>query len=189
MSTIPETLVAPPVSSVEEVQNAVASPTPSSPAFMRAPRADLWAFLAATTRDRGLADDLAQETYLRFLQVRATLAGEEDRRRYLFRIASNLLHDHWRRLRRSPPPTPLDDAEAGDEPAAGDKPADPTTRLDVAAALGRLSPRERELVWLAHVEGLAHRELAERVGLRPASVRVLLFRARRRMADWLGGRA
>ena len=43
---------------------------------------DLWAFLAATSRDRGLADDLAQETYLRFLQVRVTLAGEEDRRRY-----------------------------------------------------------------------------------------------------------
>jgi RNA polymerase sigma-70 factor (ECF subfamily) len=45
----------------------------------------------------------------------------------------------------------------------------------------RLSPRERQLLWLAHVEGLTHRDVATTLGLSEGSVPVLLFRARRRL--------
>ena len=58
-------------------------------------------------------------------------------------------------------------------------------RRDVAAALGRLKPRERQVLWLAYVEGSSHKEIAEIAGVRAPSVRLLLFRARRKLADLL----
>jgi RNA polymerase sigma-70 factor (ECF subfamily) len=52
----------------------------------------------------------------------------------------------------------------------------------VERCLRELKPRERALLWLAHVEGADHREIAAVLGVAEPSVRVLLFRARRRLA-------
>ena len=46
-------------------------------------------------------------------------------------------------------------------------------------------PRERQLLWLAYAEGYSHREIAEITGLASASIRLLLFRARRKIARLL----
>ncbi len=54
-----------------------------------------------------------------------------------------------------------------------------------AATLRQLKPRERELLWLAYVEGMNHDEIAAATGLRPLSIRILLFRARRKAAQLL----
>ena len=48
---------------------------------------------------------------------------------------------------------------------------------------GRLKPRERQLLWLAYVEGSNHQEIADCTGLRAGSVRLLLFRARHKLAE------
>jgi RNA polymerase sigma-70 factor (ECF subfamily) len=45
-----------------------------------------------------------------------------------------------------------------------------------------MKPRERQLLWLAHAEGYSHREIAQITGLAAASIRLLLFRARRKIA-------
>ena len=58
-------------------------------------------------------------------------------------------------------------------------------RLDVGKAFDRLPPNQRMLVWLAYVEGYEHREIARQMGLGEKSVRVLLFRARHRLAGLL----
>jgi hypothetical protein len=47
--------------------------------------------------------------------------------------------------------------------------------------------RERQLLWLAYVEGASHKEIADCTGLKAGSVRLLLFRARRRLAGLIGG--
>src|SRR5439155_26698482 len=96
-------------------------------------------------------------------------------RSYLFRIATNLLRDRWRR-------GDLPETVGATEPSCED---DPETRTDVRRALGQLKPRERQLLWLAHVEGFDHREIARLTGLKVASIRVLLFRARRKLASVL----
>ena len=57
----------------------------------------LWAYLARVSSDPALADDLMQESYVRFLCASRADDGEVASRRYLFRIATNLLRDHWRR--------------------------------------------------------------------------------------------
>ena len=48
-----------------------------------------------------------------------------------------------------------------------------------------LTPRDRQLLWLAHAENYSHREIAEITGLAVTSIRLLLFRARREMAHLL----
>jgi RNA polymerase sigma-70 factor (ECF subfamily) len=58
-------------------------------------------------------------------------------------------------------------------------------RRDVEEALAKLSAKERALVWLAYVEGYAHKDIARVLGVKDASVRVLLFRARRKLAGIL----
>jgi RNA polymerase sigma-70 factor (ECF subfamily) len=144
----------------------------------------LWLYLARTTGDRRLADDLLQETYYRFLRARVAFESDDHRRHYVFRVATNLVHDHWRRRRP-------DEGSAlfGDEAAAGQ--ADATGRLaqriDLGRAMQRLEPRERSLLWLAYAYGWSHEEIAAAHGLKASSLKVLLHRARRRLAALLGG--
>jgi len=157
--------------------------------FYAATARPLWAYLRAACGSGAVADDLLQESYLRLLT--ADLRHEEDggRRAYLYRIAGNLLRDHWRRERRRPTAAPLADMDGAVESGVA-APASAATagdaQLDVQRALARLGQRDRQLLWLAHVEGASHREVAHALGLAVASVRVLLFRARRRLAAQLG---
>lgn len=133
------------------------------------------AYLTGVTGRRDVAEDLLQETYFRFLaRGRRALEGEEARR-YLFRIAGNLLRDRWRRGEDSRW-AELVDVGASEDAGLG---------IDVQRAMGALKPRERELLWLAYVEGMSHAEIAVATGLAAMSVRLLLFRARRRAAALL----
>ena len=59
------------------------------------------------------------------------------------------------------------------------------TTTDVTRAMARLRPRDREILWLAYAEGASHREIAERLGVQSTSMKLLLFRARRKLADIL----
>jgi RNA polymerase sigma-70 factor (ECF subfamily) len=46
----------------------------------------------------------------------------------------------------------------------------------------QLTPRERAMLWLAYAHGSSHRDIATTVGVKAASVKLLLFRARRKLA-------
>jgi RNA polymerase sigma-70 factor (ECF subfamily) len=143
----------------------------------------LWAYLARVTGDRQLADDLLQETFYRFLRASAAYENEEHRRHSVYRIATNLARDARRRSLTHPFAPAGDDIER--VPAA-DR-ADATDRAsDCNRAMQRLKPRERAMLWLAYAEGATHNEIAQTLGLRPASMKILLFRARRKLAGLLG---
>jgi len=143
----------------------------------------VWSYLARLTGDRTAADDLLQETYYRFLRARATYESEAHRRNSLFRIATNLARDSHRR-RRGRPATVSHDEELSASP---DDPAGRVERrTDLTRALGTMKPRERALLWLAYAEGSSHREIAAALGVKLASVKLMLFRARRRLASILG---
>jgi RNA polymerase sigma-70 factor (ECF subfamily) len=144
----------------------------------------LWAYLARVSSDPALADDLMQESFVRYLcaALPASLAeeGEVAARRYLFRIATNLLRDHWRR----PHASSIDDLpeEFFAQTASS---AQSDSQAILGPALAQMRPRDRQLLWLAHAEGYSHREIAEVTGLGSASIRLLLFRARRKIARLL----
>ena len=130
-------------------------------------------YLRKLTGNAALAEDLLQEAYLRFLTRSRALDDDEHQKNYLFRIATNLARDHFRREHRQPvvsdPGVALPSDDCG----------------EVWALLARLSPRDRELLLLAYVEGMTHREISQVTGLMRASIKPLLFRARRRFAGVL----
>ena len=146
----------------------------------------LWLYLARTTGDRRLADDLLQDTYYHFLRASASFDSDDHRRHYLFRIATNLVRDHRRRPR-------LDRASLSgtDERTPSPSAVDPAQRaarqIDLGRAMARLKSRDRSLLWLAYAQGCSHEEIASAVGVKTASIKALLHRARRRLVTLLGG--
>lgn len=127
------------------------------------------------------ADDLLQESYLRLLRAPLAPAEEAHRKHYLFRIATNLLTDHFRAAKHS-------FASLPEIPDAASAHRDLDVQRDLERFLSELKPRERELLWLAYVEGYRHDEIAEFMHLRAASIRPMLFRARARFAELLRAR-
>ncbi|MEA2570668.1 MAG: hypothetical protein QOI24_2669 [Acidobacteriota bacterium] len=143
----------------------------------------IWLYLARVSGDRQLADDLVQETYYRFFRADAAHENETHRRNSLFRIATNIARDAERRgkhRRHVALPDLDDDAQlvAANVDVAG--------RTDLARAMAHLRPAQREMIWLAYALGSSHQEIAEALGLRTGSVKPLLFRARRKLAELLG---
>jgi RNA polymerase sigma-70 factor (ECF subfamily) len=133
------------------------------------------AYLIGVTSQRDIADDVLQETYFRFLQRHPAGMPAAETRPYLFRIATNLLRDRWRTRQDAQWPEGFDQSHSQDV----------DTQLDMRRALKALKPRERELLWLAYVEGMSHQEIATATGLAALSIRPLLFRARRKAAGLL----
>ena len=154
-------------------------------AFYERTARPVWAYLWRRTGDRHLADDLLQEAYYRFLRARVSHENETHRRNYLFRIAANLVNDNHRRQ-----PAPLELPDEG-------TPGHPVTevsmglqsqrRTDLNRALLHMSPRQKDALWLAYAEGSSHQEIADTLGLKVGSVKLLLFRARRKLVKLMGG--
>jgi RNA polymerase sigma-70 factor (ECF subfamily) len=143
----------------------------------------LWGYLSRISGNRQLADDLLQEAYYRLLKSKVAFETETHRRNYLYRIATNLVHDTKRGTRAL--------FDEGVEVAGIPAPeglASPEQRTDVRRALGRLKPRERALLWLAYAQGSSHTEIADVLGLKTGSIKLLLFRARRKLAGLLQAR-
>ncbi|HMB80239.1 MAG TPA: RNA polymerase sigma factor [Vicinamibacterales bacterium] len=148
----------------------------------------VWAYLSRMSGDARLADDLLQEAYYRFLRANVAHESDAHRRNYLFRIAANLVKDLRRRPQVFPAPAGADGEPAEHaDPQSADVANGAVRRLDLARSMARLKPRERDLLWLAYAQGSSHKEIAETLGLKTASIKLLLFRARRRLAGLLRG--
>src|SRR6187402_2498604 len=143
----------------------------------------VWGYLARLTGDPALADDLLQDAYYRFLRAGGQYENEAHRRNSLFKIATNLARDAARR-RRVMPFFVADSSR--DIPSKEDVAGRVQRTTDVGRALESMKPRERAMLWLAYAEGSSHQEIAAALGVKTASVKLLLFRARRRLAGILG---
>ena len=129
--------------------------------------------------DINQADDIVQESYLKLLRMPAPPDDPQQLRPLLFRIASNLMTDEWRRRRR------VTNAAASHVLEPNRSSLDMVLRLDMIRVFHQLKPQQRQMMWLAYVEGADHREIASALGLREGSVRVLLHRTRRKLASLL----
>lgn len=154
----------------------------------------LWALCYRMTGDAAEADDLVQETFARALQ-RPPPGGEAAARPWLTRVAVNLALDHLRvRKRGRYPgvwlPSPI---ETGDLASTGQGPAARYDLLESATmafllALEALTPAQRAVLLLSDVFDEPSREIAGALGLSEVNVRVILMRARQRMAAYDGAR-
>jgi RNA polymerase sigma-70 factor, ECF subfamily len=150
-------------------------------AFYEKTAPPLRAYLRRVSGDASVADDMLQESYLRLLRAPLAPTEEAHRKHYLFRIATNLLRDHFRSAKRS-------FEQVSENPVAAPAGRDFALQKDLERFLLELKPRERELLWLAYVEGYRHDEIAKFIRCRTASIRPMLFRARAKLADLLRSR-
>ena len=142
-------------------------------AFYRKTARPVWSYIFRMTGDPSTADDLLQKTFFRFLRSNPAISDEDHLRHYVFKTATNLVFDHYREIKRH--------REAALEIRETSTVQD-ELRHDMKRAFAELKPQERALLWLAHVEGSSHEEIADALGLKTSSIKVMLFRARKRLA-------
>jgi RNA polymerase sigma-70 factor (ECF subfamily) len=138
--------------------------------------ARLRGFLLRLGRDRDLADDLLQHTFLRLAEQGPELRPDSDLRAWLFTVARNAWASHARKTRPA--------GDDGSLEALSSAPPDVEARLllgDVEGALERLRPDDREVLLLVGAEGLDHATVARMLGIQGAALRQRLARARSRL--------
>jgi RNA polymerase sigma factor (sigma-70 family) len=134
---------------------------------------ELLRYVHRLTGDAHTAEDIAQESLLRFVALGDTRAVRNPRA-WLFRVATNLVRDLARRhdtVRRKPLPVDADAPVRPDQELARNE-----AIRSVRAALARISPRDRELLMMRE-SGFRHREIAEVLGVKTESVPTLALRA------------
>ena len=131
----------------------------------------LHGYLCRLSQDSATADEVLQEAFIRMINSPATLADDLSRKAYLYKTATNILRDRWRRLKRDKTWWEL----SGFSEAVHHNFNLP---IDMASVLDKLSAQERAVLWLAHVEELSHREIGAVLRVKEKSVRVIVFRAR-----------
>jgi RNA polymerase sigma factor (sigma-70 family) len=130
------------------------------------------------TRSAEDAEDVLQDTFLEVCRSLKQWRGEGSLWGWVRTIAASKALMRYRREK-------LRDWEPlGDE--AGWAGEDVPLRMDLEAALARLSDRSRAVVWLHDVEGYTHEEIAELMGMTASFSKSQLARAHERLRRWLG---
>ena len=144
----------------------------------------LEAFLYRHIGSHADAIELAQETYLRMLLIK-DMAGIRNPKAYMFRVAANLLAEHYTRQGRAGVCLDISDpdleAEMSHDPNFGEQidAAELAARRD--AALAELPARCRATYWLAYEHGMSYEEIARQHGVSRETVKKDLGRAIRHL--------
>ena len=143
------------------------------------------AFLARMARgDAHLADDLAQETFLKAWRKLHTYRGTARFSTWLFGIAFN----EFRTMARQRKELASEDIEKS-QPEAVQSAADSVSRLrlDLTEALKRLSSNERAAIVLCCQNGLSHEEAAQVLDCPLGTVKTNVLRGKEKLKRWLQG--
>lgn len=146
------------------------------------------AFALQLVGDAALADDLAQETFLRAQRSSSGHRGEASLRSWLCAIALNLVRDHFRATARTP--AAESDSSAPERLACGRADAEQSLlQREMSACIGeflfRLPHPQCDVVALHDTAGLAHKEIAPLLDISVANSRVLLHRGRAALREIL----
>jgi RNA polymerase sigma-70 factor (ECF subfamily) len=144
----------------------------------------VYAVVRRIAPEESLADDWAQETWVRAFRALPNFRGESAFGTWVLRIAINsALHEARRIRRRWEGEVSLDPATAGVERAS-----EPVLRTRLERALAELPEGMRRILVLHDVEGYDHEEIATILGNRASTCRSQLFKARAKMRELLGER-
>lgn len=158
----------------------------------------VFALLFRMVRDRELAEDLAQETFIKALNAIESYRPEFKFSSWIFKIANNAAIDHLRR--RELDTLSLDGSPHAETPEAmqatalqiGARQESPLDTVEakelggaIEAAIARLRPEYRSCILLRHVEGRAYEEIAEILDLPLGTVKTYIHRARNELRQSL----
>ena len=134
---------------------------------------------------RDAADDLVAEVWLRAFRDRANFdLRYPDARPWLYGIARNVVHAHWRQMTKSPPPIPS--AVSDPWPDVDDQLDEAVRRVTLTSALAALSNEEREALLLVAWKQLSAASIALMLDVPASTIRNRLHRARAIMRGGLG---
>ena len=151
----------------------------------------IFSLIYRMVRDRELAEDLSQETFVKALKAVGSYRPEYKFSSWIFKIANNTAIDHLRKrelatlsIEGSPHARTPDAMEATALQIGGRLPG-PLDLLEarelggaIEEAIGRLRPEYQSCILLRHVEGRPYEEIADMLGLPLGTVKTYIHRAR-----------
>ncbi len=183
----------------EVVQRARAGREDAYRELLRRYQHPVFSLIYRMVRDRELAEDLAQETFVKVLNALDTYRPEFKFSSWIFKIANNATIDHLRRrqldtlsLEGAPEATSPDRVEAT-ALQLSDKAETPLQELEarelgsaIERAIAKLRPEYRACIILRHIEDRPYEEIAEILDLPLGTVKTYLHRARAELKGILG---
>lgn len=138
-------------------------------------------------RSRDEAEDAMQSTFLRAFAALQRGVVPDVEAAWLYKIAHNVCISQRLAATRRSNREVLRDFDGAAEPAAAQTDADELFGL--TDALSTMPPRLRTALLLREWQGLSYREIASSLGTTESAVTTLIWRARRHLAETLGGEA
>ena len=150
--------------------------SPTTEAIWSELSADLRRFIRRRVSDEHLADDLLQETFVRIHRRIDSLADMDRLAAWVYQIARNVVHDHYRR-------SDVESVALGDADPADDSDDRSNQFRDRSAEwleelIAELPKTYREAVRLAEIDGLTQQEVADRLGLSLSGTKSRIQRGR-----------
>ncbi len=151
---------------------------------------DLRGFIRSKVSDEDAAEDLLQETYLRIQKNLGRLEEEERIASWVYRIARNLIHDHYRTGGRTDYVAPADlerletaTTDHGGEPTSDNRNEEVMSWLPVTIA--NLPVKYRQAVRMFELERRPQKEIADTLGISLTAAKSRVRRGRALLVEWL----
>ena len=139
---------------------------------------NIFRFALKSVRDINTANDVVQDTYMRLWQHVQDV--DFDRvKSYLFRIAHNIMIDYFRKNKRNA------DFESVNENSYSFVQEYSDIKEQLEKAVNTLSQIQKTVVMLRDYEGYSYDEIGEITGLTNSQVKVYIYRARKKLKDYL----
>jgi RNA polymerase sigma-70 factor (ECF subfamily) len=166
----------------DEVRRAQAGDQEAFAALYRAHAGRVYALCLRLAGDRGRAEELTQDVFVRAWERLGSFRGDSELGSWLYRLAVNVVYmDRRTGRRREARVTGVPDLQLVD---AG-RESSPGVRMDLERAIARLPDGARTAFVLHDVEGYRHEEIAEMTGIAVGTSKAQLFRARRLLREAL----
>lgn len=161
-------------------------------------RGKIFAMIYHLVQNEADAWDLAQDAFVKAWRALPKFKGNSAFYTWLYRISHNVVYDWLRKKANVVDTREFDETFLGGDPTAENAPTVPRAsetpdeqaerhdlRLEIQAALEKLSPEHRETILLREVEGLKYEEIAERMDCSTGTVMSRLFYARKNLQQLL----
>ena len=138
----------------------------------------LYGFFYGMNRNGELSEDLVQNVFFRILKYRYLFRGEGDFKTWMFHIARNVNHDHYRKnkIKTSDSVENWEERLGHDHNRSQEMEQDDEMRM-LSLAMDRLSAEKREVLLLSKFQEKKYKEIGEILGCSEGAVKVKVFRA------------